>query len=133
VGDVQFGSTRANYAQLAIGIKTYTEQIEGGEMIEQLQDEVDQAGCIVTLGFAYHDQNMRLLKPAHQMPLKPVYGTAFGLSDSDVNVTAGQIEGWFTGRGLTEPKHQKQIHLENKLKCADLFDFYAKSLTGDGA
>jgi hypothetical protein len=102
-------------------------------MIGQLQNEVGQAACIVTLGFAYHNQNMRILKPAHQISLKPVFGTAFGLSESDATVTADQIEGWFVGRGIVEQKRQKHIHLENKLKCADLFDFYAKSLTGGGA
>jgi hypothetical protein len=132
VGDVQFGSTRANYAELAKAIKTYTEQIVTSELRDRLQNEIDQAQCIVTLGFAYHDQNMRIIQPGDPMSERPVFGTAFGMSDSDVDVTADQIDSWFV-KSDRDVRRSRLIHLENKLKCADLFDFYAKSLTGGGA
>ena len=127
VGNVPFGTTRANYATLVTGIKTYTEQIAAADICEQLQNEVDRAECIVTLGFAIHDQNMRIIRPGDPMSPKPVFGTACGMSDSDVEITSHQIDSWFHGR---DTRTFRSIRLENKLTCADLFDFYAKSLTG---
>jgi hypothetical protein len=46
-----------------------------------------------------------------------------------VDVTSHQIDAWFKGpeaRGY----RKTMIKIENKLKSADLFDHYAKSLTG---
>jgi hypothetical protein len=126
---IPFGSTRANYVELADGIKTYTEQITDPQIKKNIQKEIEQADSIVFLGFAYHDQNMLLLQPPKQLPSsKQLFGTAFGMSDSDVEITSRQIDGWFTG-GHAEHHRQNMIQIENKLKCAGLFDHYAKSFT----
>jgi hypothetical protein len=134
VGDlraVPFGTTRANYVELARSIRTYTEQIAAGERIAQLAAEVERAQCIVFLGFAYHSQNMLILKPPKAMPQNiPVYGTAYNMSDADVEVVTHQIADFFTDTMSTTPRSQRKIRLENKLKCADLFDNYARSLSG---
>ncbi len=52
VGNVPFGTTRANYATLVTGIKTYTEQFAAADIREQLQNEVDSAECIAILPLA---------------------------------------------------------------------------------
>ncbi len=73
---------------------------------------------------------MGLLRPAKEFPAsKKVFGTAYGMSDSDVEVVGHQIDAWFTGRNATAYR-SGMIKLENKLKCAGLFDNYAKSLVG---
>lgn len=88
------------------------------------------AGHIVFLGFAYHDQNMTILKPAEKMsPVRQrIFGTAYSMSDSDVTVVKHQIADWFdwSGSASSPPGY---VNLENKLTCAGLFDDYAKSLT----
>jgi hypothetical protein len=126
---IPFGSTRANYVELAEDIKTYTEQINDPQIKKDIQKEIEQADSIVFLGFAYHDQNMALLEPPTQLPAsKRIFGTAFGMSDSDVEASSRQIDGWFTG-GHAEHHRHGMIQIENKLKSAALFDHYAKSFT----
>jgi hypothetical protein len=130
-GSVPFGATRANWAQLANGIKTYTEQIGAADVMTNIRAAIDGAEHIVFLGFAYHDQNMTLLKPSKNFDnYKSIYGTAFGMSDSDVRVTIAQINSWFEPKARPQP--QGMINIENRLKSAELFDYYAKSLTGGG-
>lgn len=72
---------------------------------------------------------MRLLRPAKAMPHKLVFGTAYKMSDSDRDVVSHQISEFFTPN-MTTKMRLDIIRLENKLTSADLFDNYAKSLTG---
>lgn len=127
---VPFGGQTGNYVKLATGIRTYTEQIGDANLRTALSNKVPDAEHIVFLGFAYHDQNIELLTPQKEIPAsRRIFGTAHGLSDSDVQVVGHQIDAWFTGRN-PQVYRSTMIRLENKLKCADLFDYYAKSLTG---
>jgi hypothetical protein len=127
---VPYGSTQANCVALADGIKTYTEQIDDKKTTQAIVEKVEQAETIVFLGFAYHDQNMKLLEPINKFQgRKPIYGTAFGMSDSDVGVVVNQIEDWISRQGPALFEPPKTTRIENKLKCAELFDYYAKSFT----
>jgi hypothetical protein len=126
---VPFGSTRANYAELASSIKTYNEQVESPVVTGKILECVRQAQTVVFLGFRYHDPNMALLKPRVEYPAsKSIYGTAYGLSDSDVVVTSHEVDAWFKGRDARSYRSD-MIKLDNKLKCVGLFENYAKSLT----
>ena len=128
--EVEFGTGDADYLSLALKIKTYTEQIGNADLVAQLGEEVVRAASIVFLGFAYHSQNMRILLPEiTTAPRKMVYGTAYGMSDSDVDIVSHHIAS-FTTPALNSKQRTKNIRLENKLTCAGLFDHYAKSLTG---
>jgi len=128
--DVPFGNVEgADCVALASGIKTYTEQIDNAEITEKLGSELARADSIVFLGFAYHAQNMRILSPPEATPRKSVYGTAFGMSDSDVDVVSNQIANFFMPT-MSVSQRAQLFKFENKLTCAGLFDNYAKSLTG---
>ena len=72
---------------------------------------------------------MRLLKPAKAIKRKHVFGTAYQMSDSDTDVVSHQVADFFEG-GMTADKRRQWLRFENKLTAADLFDNYAKSLTG---
>jgi hypothetical protein len=125
--DVPFGTTRADYVALAKGVKTYTEQV--GDTANAIDVELDRAQCIVFLGFAYHSQNLQIIRPEEGKTMVPIYGTAYKMSSSDVDVVSRRLQGFF----LTAESGQargSQINLENKMTCADLFDNYARSLTG---
>jgi hypothetical protein len=63
------------------------------------------------------------------MPHKPVFGTAYKMSSADTDVVSHQISQFFTPNVTTQMRPDL-IRLENKLTSADLFDNYAKSLTG---
>jgi len=76
----------------------------------------------------YHKQNMLLLKPANAMPHKFVFGTGSGMSDADRDVVARELASFFTPN-MTDDVRRKRIKIEH-LKCAELFDYHSKSLTG---
>lgn len=126
---VQFGAGQVNCLKLSEGIKTYTEQAAVAEVTNSIAAEVTRATCIVFLGFAFHSQNLRLLRPAEKMRTRPVFGTAHGLSDSDLNIVSQNFADFFN-QTLDSRQRTSLIKLENKLKCAELFDYYAKSLSG---
>lgn len=120
-----------NYVKLAQRIKTYTEQIAGSETTNRIRMEVERAEQVIFLGFAYHAQNMLLLRPLEEMgsPI-PIYGTALGMSDSDVALAMGELRSWFLPDHSLSKDPFDIIHIENKLTCAGLFDSYAKSIVG---
>jgi hypothetical protein len=128
--EVPFGASRANYVALAQSIKTYTEQIAATDAVANLVDEIYQAACIVFLGFAYHSQNMRMLKPEKRITANSIFGTAFKMSESDVSIVTHQLVN-FLPNNVKVQDRLRMIHLENKLTCSALFDHYAKSLSGD--
>jgi hypothetical protein len=123
---VPFGAASADCRKLAGAIKTYTEQLSAGDVIAQIRNEVHRAKSIVFLGFAYHSQNMLMFRPDQPEQHKQIYGTAFGMSDADVDVVVHQLAEFFA-MSVTQ---RAQIKIDNKHKSADLFDYYAKSLTG---
>jgi hypothetical protein len=124
--EIEFGARQANYLALAEGIKTYTEQIEAAGIIEQIANEVYHADCIVFLGFAYHSQNMEMLKPQEPINAVSIFGTAYKMSASDVNVVTHQLANFKSTRDRL-----KAVHLEHELTCAGLFDHYSRSLSGE--
>src|SRR2546428_13551479 len=65
--------------------------------LNQMFDTPVVVECIVLLGFAYHTQNVRLLKPAKPIERKDVFGTAYQMSDSDADVVSHQIADFFEG------------------------------------
>jgi hypothetical protein len=144
---VPFGGiehSRLDYRDLSQAIKTYTERIEEQEILQNIKSAVREARCLVFLGFAYHKQNMSLLKPAPSRKVKQIYGTAYEMSDSDVSEVVEELGSYFPSRegapqemgmmgiasaGVIADMHHN-IRIENKLTCTLLFDYYAKSLAG---
>jgi hypothetical protein len=119
LGQVAFGNSGANCVALAEQIKTYTEQADEQTVLRAISDHVERAECIVFLGFAYHSQNMQMLRTTNRSG-KIVYGTALGMSSPDIGEVHKQI---------AQTLAPGEIHLDG-VKCAALFDNYAKSLTG---
>lgn len=115
-----------DYGTLSESIRTYTEQIEDSVELELIRSQVQRASQIVFLGFAFHDQNMALLKPSKLMKEKPIYGTAFGMSENDVAVVTRQLHSFFERRGPMSVYLPLNISAQHK--CESLFDFYGKSL-----
>jgi hypothetical protein len=117
--DVPFGTTRADYVALAKSIKTYTEQADEETVLSRIRELIAGAESIVFLGFAYHSQNMKMLRSTGENP-KVAYGTTFGMSGPDADEVRKSIA--LTLKPLL-------INLDG-VKCAGLFDTYAKSLSG---
>ncbi|MCH9012181.1 MAG: hypothetical protein IIA68_03840 [Proteobacteria bacterium] len=110
-----------NLLSLAGEIKTYTERIEDEEAITEMRQVVQEAETIVFLGFAFHQQNMRLIKPAPQGNAKRIFATAKGISQGDSALVTKQIKNLFG----TNPR----VYLRHDLFCFGLFDEFRRSLS----
>lgn len=142
---------RLDYLDLSKRIRTYNEQIEEESTLSSIEASIRNADCLVFLGFAYHKQNMDLLfgKHAASQKTKLIFGTALGMSKADRSEVKSRLMDLFPEYdpedefdnddaglfGLRMPRPLKvklndHINIENELTCAELFDYYAKSLAG---
>ncbi|UZE46992.1 hypothetical protein ONR75_18480 [Rhodopseudomonas sp. P2A-2r] len=118
-----FGADRADYAGIGLAsIKTYTESVES----DRVRSMVVDSEAVVFLGFAFHDQNMKLLAADGSLKPKAFLGTGFGISESDREIVQQQIVDW------VEPPRRLdaslKVDIRPALKAADIFDFYSKTL-----
>ncbi len=121
-GSTAFGAdvSGRNLLSLAEQIKTYTERATDEAAMTEIRRAVLEAEIIVFLGFAFHQQNMRLIDPDIQGNAKRVFATARGISDSDCDIVRKQILDLFG----TKP----QVYLRRDLSCFGLFDEFRRSL-----
>lgn len=119
-------SRSIDYLEIAKGIKTYTEQVGDVEELRPIHDEMNKAERIVFLGFAFHNQNLALIKPPTSMGRKEIFGTAFGMSASDVEVVQHQLLTFFNDRARGTMS-RADIQIRADLTCAAMFDQYTKS------
>jgi hypothetical protein len=128
---VPFGGDPHNsldYLALSDRVKTYTEQVAEGDTISTIHDEVIRSEQIVFLGFAYHDQNMTLIKPDQPLDRKPFFGTALGMSESDRQVVIDQMLGFVAEPQRNVAFRNNSIAINNIIRCSELLDYYGKSL-----
>jgi hypothetical protein len=109
-------------------IKTYTEQVDDPDELQAIWYEVIRADQIVFLGFAFHDQNVRLLKPKEKLKAKNIFGTTLDMSTSDVEIITEQLLEFFAESYTM--RTMDKIVLRSDLTCSGLFDQYTKSLPG---
>ncbi len=120
-GEENHGSRLLNIARK---IKTFTEGTdEDASEIIRIRQAMQQADKIVFLGFAFHPLNMELLAPkgvAREDQTQRVIGTAYGLSDSDIEVISDDLSGRLGG--------PLKINLPS-ITCSDLFSQYSRTLS----
>ena len=95
---VGFGRPEAaDLLRLSQQIRTFTERVEDEAALAGLHDLVEQAETIVFLGFAFHRQNLQLLTlpPKPFQERKRLFGTALGISNSDLSVITSEVGGMF--------------------------------------
>jgi hypothetical protein len=113
---------------IAQSISTYTEQIERPETIKTIARYLAEAETLVFLGFGYHRQNLDLLTPKSPVPQKrstlKVFGTAFGLSDSDREIISGELK--TIGFNFS---NMPSITIRNDLGCKEFLDQYRRSIS----
>ena len=106
-------------------LKTFTEGTDDAHSdIIEIRSTIRSAERVVFLGFAFAEQNLELLygsnKPATAIN-SPVYATAYGLSESDVQDIKEELHD-ISG-------HQPHnIRIRNDLTCANLLREYGRSL-----
>jgi hypothetical protein len=85
---------------IAESIRTYTEQQHKGTE-QKIDQALESARLVIFLGFGYHPQNMRLLKPVPSKiySLDTVIATAMDLPSDDRNTLEDQLPDTFKGGG----------------------------------
>ncbi len=131
-GFVPFGSERYSLHDVSKRIQTFSESVDDGHILENVRSQIADAETLVFLGFAFHDQNLRLLddgkaKVDKKSNIQNVFATTYGLSDSDTKVVRSQIEYMLKGRPMGT-RDQYSIDTLNG-SCSKLFAEYWRSLT----
>lgn len=129
-GAVEFGNTEISPASLAVlarNIRTFTERVESDDLRQQILNELNNAECVVFMGFAYHRQNMELLSlekahdPLERRPVS-VLGTAYEMSKPNIDAIERSIfDAFHPAANLIS------VNLENAT-CFGLLDNYRKIL-----
>ena len=112
---------------LAAQIKTFTEGTDpGGSEVESIRNHIRSADTLLFLGFAYHQQNLRLLQcctiaERDQIFADRCFGTTYGISDYDLQVISRQVvelcgASLFSNTGAN-------------LTCTDIFRTYSRALS----
>lgn len=132
----QHGEMKVNYGddineeelyRLTSGIKTFAEGTDTKSSdIDEIRKSVVEAKITLFLGFAFHRQNLQLLKPterllAHAGPSE-YYATAFGYSAHNARIIGQDIV------GLLE-KEPRTLEVRRDLKCSELLDEYSRTLS----
>lgn len=107
-------------------LKTFTESTdESASEIASIRTAIRSSKALVFLGFAFHPLNMKLLygedRPVPGYDAGDVFGTAMGISESDVSVISNQLRIF---GGYTE----NRIRLRRDLAAASLVSEYSRHL-----
>jgi hypothetical protein len=103
-------------------IKTYTEQFENELATREIRSLIQSASRLVFLGFAFHKQNMDLIRPEKPARTQRVYASVHGISLSDQTEVHDDI------RRLLRTNPAPTINLK-PLVCSSLFEEFSRSLS----
>lgn len=121
---VSYGLQSGNILKIAEGIRTFNEQIEDTEELLRIRSLFQEAEVVVFLGFAFHRQNLDLLKPGTPCRAKRIYATAVGISSSDCDIIKMELKDLLAQEGF-----EAKIEINNQKKCNELFNEYWRGLT----
>lgn len=119
---------------LADQTRTYTEQLRDEEEINTWRNSIAEAQQVVFLGFAFHQQNMDLLKLLATPPRIPkIYATSYGSSLQDEVVYRDRIRAIF--RLLPEALYAANARVPLVIdfeasRCSDMLSHYGLSIAG---
>ena len=127
-GAIEFGQEPGvrQLVDLASQIKTFAEGTDPAHSdVGAIRQSVAEAKILVFLGFAYHRQNLALIRPEDRSAIKErarIYGTAKGISTPDTELVISDLD-------EMRPIDPGHAHIRNNLLCASLFDEYWRSLS----
>lgn len=109
----------SDLVKISSNLMTFTERVEEHSVLAAIRDAMEQARTIVFLGFAYYDQNMKLL--ASQARPERIYGTAFGISDPACEVAKISVLNSIR-------QSQGPFEIRNNLTCTGLLNEFGRSI-----
>jgi hypothetical protein len=123
-GAVVYGDIgRHSLITLSENIRTFTESVDD-DTVKQLRAEVADAQTLIFLGFAYHDQNLKLIMPDMPCAINQIYGTSLGISSHNMAVINSQIMQMFSRRQYVTDL--RQYHAASR--CQDFFSIFARGI-----
>jgi len=132
---VEFGSDSVIHLDSIVSnLKTYTEQVEDHEGLEQVHLAIEEADVLVFLGNAYHPNNMGLLQVKCDKLNKVIYATRCSISDHDIPIIRSRIINMLYSHkdGTTSKSTLRKLGDNNIFfadKCLDIFEQYRYSLS----
>jgi hypothetical protein len=123
---VDFGDElNGRLGHAAKSVRTFTESADA-EAIAQIKKAAANATTIVFLGFAFHPQNIELLRPQELSNVSHIYGTSHGMSEPDRAEVEGSLKRSFTRkRGSKDIGPDVQL---SNLKCAEFMSQFRRTL-----
>lgn len=129
---------RIDLLSIAGNIKTFSEQMDDEVALNLIRNHIAEAETLVFLGFAFHRQNLQLIKPPEPAFTKRIFATVMGVSDSDQEhiksdlVETLQIEPDDDGNivQMYRPDGTDAEIVFFNGSCNDLFRNYWRSLSG---
>lgn len=125
--DIEFGGEPSpnQLLSLAASIKTFTESTDPRQSdIQELRFKMSQTERLVFLGFAFHKNNVELIKPLSTQESKDVrvecFATGYKVSSSDCKVITKHLTDIFD--------RDINVNIYDG-KCSSLFDEYRRSLS----
>ncbi len=120
---------QAPLEEIALGIKTYSEQLDENDELAMIRNAIVNAKTLIFLGMHFHDQNLKLLFGDGGSSAKPddVFATAYGRSDDDQAILRSKILGKLHGDAMAY-KVSHRCRIRNDLNCIGLFRHYELSL-----
>ena len=116
---VAFGNLDPDLYSMARGIRTYTERVAEAAEVARIHDLVAEADTICFLGFSYQRQNMDLLTPGAEIHARLILGSAYQLSEYDIDSVCGDLNARFQLDRAT-------VHIDN-LTCAAFLQKYDRA------
>jgi hypothetical protein len=110
---------------LSGGIKTFNEEVSGGDELDDVRGFLGEARHVVFLGFHFHRQNVELVAPKSQgrkIGVKHAYASTFGRSAPEKAVIESQLNAMFH-----ETAQEVWSHLDI-LECGKLLADYGTTL-----
>ncbi len=133
-----FNANPASLATISRHIKTYTEQVEHDDTLHAIRAQIAEAETLVFLGFSYLDLNMDVIDPSMECATQNIFGTAFGISNSDVDQIKTKLRE-LVRRNLSQIRTPnvvrlgpERLYIRSDLKCAGLLEEYPRSLFAGG-
>jgi hypothetical protein len=110
---------------LSHNIKTFNEEVEGSEGLDNMYDFLTEAPNVVFLGFHFHSQNVKLITPrSRDEPMaRNAYASTFGRSGPEKAVIDGQLTKMFRDSSFLT-----RAHLDIA-ECRELLVDYGTTLT----
>ena len=122
----KFGAdSRGRCLSLSAGIKTFSERVVDDALLAQIRSALREADTVVFLGFAFHPQNLELIRPGDCETRKAILGTRLGMSSADMVSVESQLITMFR----VEPHGWNPTVELIDLKCGTFLSQYRRTLS----